>query len=250
MSKLKVTQVRSVIDRPKDQKDTVRRLGLHRINDTVVKDDRPEIRGMIAKVAHLVEVRGGRRDEAASPEARRGRHEGRKRVGRGRAGGGGKTAGRGTKGTGARKNDPLGFEGGQMPLQRRVPKLRVHEPQPRGVRRRERRGRSRSTSTARSPRGAARARDGPQGPQGQGARPRRAHKALTVKAHAFSRRPRRPRSSRPEAAPSWSADRGRKGRPCSAPSSTRSRSRISATRSCSRWSSSPCTGSARTFRSR
>ena len=56
MSRLRVTQVRSVIDRPKDQKDTVRRLGLHRINDSVEKDDRPEIRGMIAKVRHLVKV--------------------------------------------------------------------------------------------------------------------------------------------------------------------------------------------------
>jgi large subunit ribosomal protein L30 len=54
--KIRVTQVRSVIDRPKDQKDTVRRLGLHRIRDSVVKDDRPEIRGMIAKVHHLVRV--------------------------------------------------------------------------------------------------------------------------------------------------------------------------------------------------
>jgi large subunit ribosomal protein L30 len=56
MAKLKVTQVRSVIDRPKDQKRTVRALGLHRINDSVVKDDRPEIRGMIGKVAHLVRM--------------------------------------------------------------------------------------------------------------------------------------------------------------------------------------------------
>jgi large subunit ribosomal protein L30 len=56
MSRLRVTQVRSVIDRPKDQKDTVRRLGLHRMHDSVVKDDRPEIRGMIAKVRHLVRV--------------------------------------------------------------------------------------------------------------------------------------------------------------------------------------------------
>jgi large subunit ribosomal protein L30 len=54
--RLKVTQVRSVIDRPKDQKATVRALGLHRIRDTVVKEDRPEIRGMIAKVSHLVRV--------------------------------------------------------------------------------------------------------------------------------------------------------------------------------------------------
>jgi large subunit ribosomal protein L30 len=56
MTRLKVTQRRSVIDRPKDQKSTVRRLGLHRINDSVIKDDRPEIRGMIAKVRHLVDV--------------------------------------------------------------------------------------------------------------------------------------------------------------------------------------------------
>ncbi|MFM8999390.1 MAG: 50S ribosomal protein L30 [Actinomycetota bacterium] len=61
MTKLRVTWVKSAIDRPKDQKDTVRRLGLHRLNDSVVQEDRPEIRGMIAKVAHLVtveEVRG------------------------------------------------------------------------------------------------------------------------------------------------------------------------------------------------
>jgi len=56
MTRLKVTQVRSVIHRPKDQKQTVRRLGLHRIRDSVIKDDRPEIRGMIAKVGHLVAV--------------------------------------------------------------------------------------------------------------------------------------------------------------------------------------------------
>jgi len=46
------------------------------------------------------------------------------RVGRGEGGKGGKTAGRGTKGTGARKGTPSNFEGGQMPLQMRIPKLR------------------------------------------------------------------------------------------------------------------------------
>ncbi len=56
MTRLKVTQVRSAIHRPRDQKDTVRRLGIHRMGDSVVKDDRPEIRGMIAKVRHLVKV--------------------------------------------------------------------------------------------------------------------------------------------------------------------------------------------------
>jgi len=48
----------------------------------------------------------------------------RKRVGRGIGGKGGKTAGRGTKGQRARNTVRAGFEGGQMPLQRRVPKLR------------------------------------------------------------------------------------------------------------------------------
>jgi large subunit ribosomal protein L15 len=48
----------------------------------------------------------------------------RTRVGRGRAGARGKTAGRGTKGTGARGSLRAGFEGGQMPLIRRIPKLK------------------------------------------------------------------------------------------------------------------------------
>jgi len=46
------------------------------------------------------------------------------RVGRGEGGKGGKTAGRGTKGTKARKNVPAGFEGGQLPLHMRLPKLK------------------------------------------------------------------------------------------------------------------------------
>ncbi|MEX0743180.1 MAG: 50S ribosomal protein L30 [Actinomycetota bacterium] len=66
--KLKVTQVRSGIHHPKDQKATIRRLGLHRINDSIVKEDRPEIRGMIAKVSHLVRV-----EEVADGEASGGR---------------------------------------------------------------------------------------------------------------------------------------------------------------------------------
>ncbi len=48
----------------------------------------------------------------------------KKRVGRGIGGKGGKTAGRGTKGQGARDTIPAGFEGGQLPLSQRVPKLR------------------------------------------------------------------------------------------------------------------------------
>ncbi|MDQ3709544.1 MAG: 50S ribosomal protein L15 [Actinomycetota bacterium] len=52
-----------------------------------------------------------------------GAHRAKTRKGRGEAAGKGKTAGRGTKGSGARRNMPAGFEGGQMPLQRRLPKL-------------------------------------------------------------------------------------------------------------------------------
>jgi large subunit ribosomal protein L15 len=53
-----------------------------------------------------------------------GAHRDRKRVGRGTGGKGGKTAGRGTKGQGARDTVRPGFEGGQMPLARRIPKLK------------------------------------------------------------------------------------------------------------------------------
>ena len=56
MARLKVTQVRSGIGRKQNQRDTLRTLGLKRINDVVVKEDRPEIRGMIFTVSHLVSV--------------------------------------------------------------------------------------------------------------------------------------------------------------------------------------------------
>jgi large subunit ribosomal protein L30 len=56
MTQLKVTQVKSRIGGNKSQRDTLRSLGLHRINDVVVKEDRPEIRGMVQTVRHLVTV--------------------------------------------------------------------------------------------------------------------------------------------------------------------------------------------------
>lgn len=52
--KLKITQKRSVIDRPKRQKLTIEALGLGRPNYTVVHNDTPQIRGMIRTVSHLV----------------------------------------------------------------------------------------------------------------------------------------------------------------------------------------------------
>jgi len=54
--KLKITQVKSGIGFPADQKRTVRALGLKRINDSVEQTDSPAVRGMIFKVKHLVKV--------------------------------------------------------------------------------------------------------------------------------------------------------------------------------------------------
>jgi len=93
MPRLKVTQVRSKVGNPPDQRNTLRSLGLKRIGDVVVKEDRPEIRGMVHSVRHLIKVEG-------------------------------KTAGRGGKGTRARNVVRAGFEGGAMPLVQRLPKLR------------------------------------------------------------------------------------------------------------------------------
>ena len=162
MAELKVTQITSAIGAKPKQRGTLRALGLGRIGKTNTLPDRPEIRGMIARVPHLVTVeRGGDDDEGPRSEARRrARTRARKRVGRGIGGKGGKTAGRGTKGQGARGTVPVGFEGGQMPLHMRVPKLqglqqpvpgRVpgHQPRhPRGVR--PRRGHARDAARARA----------------------------------------------------------------------------------------------------
>jgi large subunit ribosomal protein L30 len=54
--KLKITQVRSIIDQIEPQKRTILALGLGRPNYVVVKNDSPQIRGMIRKVIHLVRV--------------------------------------------------------------------------------------------------------------------------------------------------------------------------------------------------
>jgi large subunit ribosomal protein L30 len=56
MAKIKVIQTRSIIDRPKIQKRTIKALGLGRPNWEKVHNDTPQIRGMINKVTHLVKV--------------------------------------------------------------------------------------------------------------------------------------------------------------------------------------------------
>jgi large subunit ribosomal protein L30 len=66
MARLKVRQTRSGIGRQQNQRDTLRSLGLKRIGDVVVKEDRPEIRGMLATVTHLVAVETVTDDEKGS----------------------------------------------------------------------------------------------------------------------------------------------------------------------------------------
>ncbi|MHB1434288.1 MAG: 50S ribosomal protein L30 [Streptosporangiaceae bacterium] len=56
MAELKVTQTKSKIGGTQAQRESLRSLGLHRIGDSVIKADRPEIRGMISVVSHLVTV--------------------------------------------------------------------------------------------------------------------------------------------------------------------------------------------------
>lgn len=56
MAKLKVTQIRSQIGTKQNHRETLRSLGLKRIRHSVIKEDRPEIRGMVHTVRHLVVV--------------------------------------------------------------------------------------------------------------------------------------------------------------------------------------------------
>ena len=56
MEKVKLTQVKSAIDRSQRQKDTLIALGLKKIDQSVVKELNPQVQGMIKKVEHLIKV--------------------------------------------------------------------------------------------------------------------------------------------------------------------------------------------------
>jgi large subunit ribosomal protein L30 len=56
MKSIKITQIKSTIDRSKRQKDTIKALGIKKLNHSVVKVATPQILGMVAKVNHLVTV--------------------------------------------------------------------------------------------------------------------------------------------------------------------------------------------------
>ena len=69
MPKLKITQTRSTTRRPQSQRATLAALGLRRIRHSVTHDDTPQIRGMIDKVHHLVEVEETGAEETGAEEA-------------------------------------------------------------------------------------------------------------------------------------------------------------------------------------
>ncbi|MEN9692920.1 MAG: ribosomal protein [Actinomycetota bacterium] len=56
MSKLQVTQIKSTIGEKPAARETMRSLGLKRIGHVVIKEDRPEIRGMVKSIQHLISV--------------------------------------------------------------------------------------------------------------------------------------------------------------------------------------------------
>ncbi len=56
MAQIKITQIKSRINAPRSQKETLDALGLHKMHHSIVHEDTPSIRGMVKKVHHLVNV--------------------------------------------------------------------------------------------------------------------------------------------------------------------------------------------------
>ena len=127
---LKVTLVKSPIGAVPKHKLTVKAMGLTKMHKTVEMPDNAATRGMIQQVQHLVKVeeaelqKGGAIMELSNLRPAEGsKHSDNFRRGRGHGSGNGKTAGKGHKGQLARSGHKKpGFEGGQMPLYRRLPK--------------------------------------------------------------------------------------------------------------------------------
>ena len=117
MADLKITLVKSTIGAVPKHKKTVEALGLKKLNKTVVLPDNAATRGMVKQVSHLVMDLSNLRPADGSKQSDNFRR------GRGHGSGNGKTAGKGHKGQKARSGGTRpGFEGGQMPLYRRIPK--------------------------------------------------------------------------------------------------------------------------------
>ena len=129
VSTVKVTQIKSGIGQNPRNRGTLRALGLGKIGKSNELKETPELAGMLRKVAHLVSVEARVMAEELNLHTLKPAQErkDRKRVGRGLGSGKGRYSGRGIKGQKSRagsKKMPAGFEGGQMPLDMRAPKLR------------------------------------------------------------------------------------------------------------------------------
>ena len=117
--KLKITLVKSTIGAVPKNKKTVEALGLRKIGQSKEFPNNKATQGMIQNVRHLIKVE----DLSNLSPAAGSKHSDNFRRGRGHGSGNGKTAGKGHKGQKARSGAPRpGFEGGQMPLYRRLPK--------------------------------------------------------------------------------------------------------------------------------
>jgi len=66
MAKLRITYIKSAIGYSADQKETIKSLGLRKLNSSIVREDTPVVRGMIFKVRHLVTVQEVAEGEAKS----------------------------------------------------------------------------------------------------------------------------------------------------------------------------------------
>lgn len=71
MSSLRITYKKSMIGHRRDQKDTIKALGLRKLNQSVLRPDNPSVRGMLFKVRHLVEVEEVAAEEAEEAEEAR-----------------------------------------------------------------------------------------------------------------------------------------------------------------------------------
>ena len=131
---LKIKWVRSFIGCPRGMRQTIRGLGFRRMQQVVERPDTPAIRGMLAKVHHLIEIEGESGTDMeptlSNLKPPRGSRHRKVRVGRGMGSKMGKTSGAGNKGQQSRRGYSRrpGFEGGQMPLHRRLPKRGFSSP--------------------------------------------------------------------------------------------------------------------------
>ncbi len=140
---VKVTLVKSPIGFKDNQEVVVRSLGLRRIRHTVELKDTPgcprhDPQGATPGHGRIVDLRAKLMSLNNLRPPKGAKHV-KKRIGRGQGSGNGKTAGRGHKGAKSRSGFKFkrGFEGGQMPLHRRVPEARVPQSVPRRVRGRQ-----------------------------------------------------------------------------------------------------------------